>query len=241
MTGGLLLHLSGPLQSWGGAQVRNVYPTHRHPTRSALVGLLAASLGREPDADNSEDLGRLRFTIRIDRPGRNETDFHTVGGGYPPEKTPPTARGKHKTKGGTLLTYRDYLADAAFTVAVTGQRSTLAGLARALEHPVYPSYLGRSSCPPDVPLLAWADADPARELRCFPLHRDAGGPVEFVYEEAPEARAPADETLRQDYRGRQRFADYPLWYRWLDLPDAPDGGLGTDYLTALTDYRKTRP
>ncbi|MFF2818212.1 type I-E CRISPR-associated protein Cas5/CasD [Kitasatospora cineracea] len=239
---GFLLHCSGPLQSWGGPQYRNVYPTYRHPTRSALVGLIAAALGRELDADNS-DLARLCFTIRIDRPGQIETDFHTIGGGYPPDLTPPLAKGGHRSKGGTIVTYRDYLADAAFTVAATGDRAVLDRASRALERPFYPPYLGRRSCPPDVPLVPWTTtADPVQELQRFPLHRPprATGPVGFVYEQPPEPGAPADEELRQDYLGRQRFGDYLLWYRLLELPDAKAGGLGTDYLTALSDYRRTR-
>ena len=48
-------------------------------------------------------------------------DFHTIGGGLPKERTVPTAAGERRDpKKATIVTSRSYLADAVFTVAVTG-------------------------------------------------------------------------------------------------------------------------
>lgn len=98
MSGGLLLHLSGPLQSWGSDADFEVRSTYRWPTRSGLTGLLACCLGRPRDSDNT-DLTELSYTIRVDRPGQREMDFHTIGGGYPRHLTPPTADGKFRKLG----------------------------------------------------------------------------------------------------------------------------------------------
>ncbi len=95
---GLLLHLAGPLQSWGTHSAWTRRDTHDYPTRSGLIGLLAAVTGC-PRGVPLDQFATLTFTIRIDRPGRHLVDFHTVGGGCPPEHTPPLAGGGHRRAG----------------------------------------------------------------------------------------------------------------------------------------------
>ncbi|MGI5473350.1 CRISPR-associated protein Cas5 [Streptomyces sp. CA-132043] len=43
---GLLLRLAGPLQAWGTSSAFRDRDTAAHPTRSGLIGLLAAAAGR---------------------------------------------------------------------------------------------------------------------------------------------------------------------------------------------------
>lgn len=50
------------------------------------------------------------------------------------------------------LTYRYYLSDARFLVALGADRSVLDTLEQAIHSPKWPLYLGRRSCPPDYPL-----------------------------------------------------------------------------------------
>jgi len=241
---GLLLHLSGPWQSWGGEADFTVRTTHRFPTRSGLTGMIAAALGRPRDSDNS-DLAQLRYTIRIDRPGRREADFHTVGGGYPAHLTPATADGKRRPEGkGTIISERWYLADAAFTLAVTGPASILTTAGQALARPVFSPYLGRRSCPPDSPVLIRADvADPVAELDRLPVHgttpRDPNQrPVTFLYDRAPEPGARPDTEVRDEAGPHGTCAPRPLWQRSRLLPDAPDVSGGTAWINALTHYRE---
>lgn len=80
----LLVRLAGPLQSWGTTSHFGARrDTHSRPTKSGVIGLCAAALGR----DRSEQLGelaRIRFGVRADRPGTPARDYHTVGHGtYP--------------------------------------------------------------------------------------------------------------------------------------------------------------
>ncbi|MGW1766490.1 type I-E CRISPR-associated protein Cas5/CasD [Streptomyces sp. NPDC002073] len=160
---GLLLRLAGPLQSWGERSAFSaVRDTARFPTRSGLVGMLAATEGLA----RGESLARydaLQFTVRVDRPGVLMADYHTVGGGLPNHLTAATSGGKNK--GAAVLTSRQYLADAVFVVAVNGPDQQITQLAEALTHPHWAPYLGRRSCVPDEPLLLRADlADPVAEL-----------------------------------------------------------------------------
>ncbi|MFI7342972.1 type I-E CRISPR-associated protein Cas5/CasD [Streptomyces sp. NPDC050085] len=170
---GLLLHLAGPLQSWGVASPFNERDTALSPTRSGFIGLFAAALGLARE----EPLGELRtlhFTVRIDRAGTRLRDFHTVGGGMPRHLTVATSEGRRR-KGDTAthVSNRYYLQDAAFTVAVTCEDTDLLRkCANALRRPRWPLYLGRRSCPPTGPvLLAEARRGPLTHLLRLPLAR----------------------------------------------------------------------
>lgn len=134
----LLLRLAAPLQSWGTSSRFVRRNTDRSPSKSGIVGLLAAAKGLRR-TDPLEDLLELRVGVRIDQPGRLERDFQTA---------------HSRDSGASMpLSYRFYLADAVFVVAVQGDGSLLEGVRDALLHPVYPLYLGRRSCPPAGPLI----------------------------------------------------------------------------------------
>ncbi|MFE0645712.1 type I-E CRISPR-associated protein Cas5/CasD [Streptomyces sp. NPDC058877] len=160
----LLLRLAGPLQSWGErAAFPAVRDTASFPTRSGLIGLISAAEGRGRE-ENPQDYAALEFTVRVDRPGVLLSDYHTVGGGYPKNRTAATAGGGNK--GAAVITRRHYLADAVFVVAVTGADNDIERIGTALESPHWAPHLGRRSCAPDEPfLLRTGIDDPEVELR----------------------------------------------------------------------------
>lgn len=128
----LLLRLAGPLQAWGDSSRFARRDTGRFPTKSGVLGLLAAAQGRRR-VDEIEDLAGLRFGVRVDQPGVLQRDFQTA---------------INWTSGKSMpLSYRYYLADAVFVAGVEGDAELLGALQEALEHPVFPLYLGRRACP----------------------------------------------------------------------------------------------
>lgn len=132
----LLLRLGGPLQSWGSDSKFDIRHTGLEPTKSGVVGLLAAALGKKRDADLS-DLNALHFGVRTDLPGILLQDFQMV-------------RKDDKT---SYVTKRYYLSDAIFLVGLESpDKGFLRELEEALHSPVYPLFLGRRSCPPTQPL-----------------------------------------------------------------------------------------
>ena len=66
--GTLLLRLAAPLQSWGEDSKFETRRTRREPTKSGVIGLLAAALGRRRD-EPLDDLRGLRFAVRVDQEG----------------------------------------------------------------------------------------------------------------------------------------------------------------------------
>lgn len=158
----LILRLDGPMQAWGIHTFEDFRPSNLFPTRSGLLGLLGACLGI--DRRDRTGLERLEesveFTVRVDRrvprPEPDEPiqkaafklpDFHTV---LAARKVDGSARKD------PVVSKREYLFDAAFTVAIaekSGAPITLESIAHALRRPCFTPVLGRRGCPITRPLL----------------------------------------------------------------------------------------
>ncbi|MFD5491705.1 type I-E CRISPR-associated protein Cas5/CasD [Streptomyces sp. NPDC127091] len=135
----LILRLAGPLQSWGASARFTRRTTESAPTKSGVVGMLAAAAGiARGDDGGLAPLAGLKFGVRIDQPGTRVRDFHTAHHGVTGKSMP--------------LSERFYLADAVFVAALEGDRTLLAELHAALRTPVYAPFLGRRSCPPALPV-----------------------------------------------------------------------------------------
>jgi CRISPR system Cascade subunit CasD len=138
----LLLKLAGPLQSWGSDSRFTVRGTQHEPTKSGVIGLLSAALGRRR-TEPIDDLASLRFGVRIDQPGSFEEDFQTEH-----KKKWDISSSRYISDASLPLTHRYYLADAVFVAALEGDDMLLRECASALDAPAFPLFLGRRSCPP---------------------------------------------------------------------------------------------
>lgn len=133
----LALLLAGPLQAWGSSARFARRTTENAPTKSGVLGLLAAAQGRTRETDLS-DLADLRFGVRVDQPGRRLRDYQTAHHGETGESMPVSAR--------------FYLVDAVFVAAVEGDDALISALYDAVRRPYFLPYLGRRSCPPSAPI-----------------------------------------------------------------------------------------
>jgi len=126
------------MQSWGTTSRFDQRDTGKEPSKSGVIGLLAAALGidRENWID-LEPLTLLSMGARHDRPGVPKRDYQTA------QHIISADRSKiHET----AVTTRDYLADAAFLIGLQGQdRDLLERTHAALRDPVWPVALGRKS------------------------------------------------------------------------------------------------
>lgn len=140
----LLLRLEGPMQSWGYRSRFDYRDTALEPTRSGVIGLICAAMGigRNEYKDHSNQFDSLRMGVRVDKEGRPERDYHTA-------LDVIKADGKGKD---TVVSYRDYLADASFTVGLeSDDHELLATIAGKLRSPEWTLFLGRKSFPLTVP------------------------------------------------------------------------------------------
>lgn len=176
----LLLRLTGPMQAWGTRSRFQYRDTEREPTLSGVVGLLAAAEG----LPRSGDLGRylsLHMTVRADREGVLCREFQTA-------QNVLTADGKVSPQ--AQIVYRDYLADAAFHVAVAGPSDLLQAALGALHRPRYPLFLGRRSCVPSVPVVY-----PGEES----LVRDTDDPLDVLRRLVIEGRTSSPQLHRMSF------------------------------------------
>lgn len=129
------------MQSWGTQSRFSERDTGLEPSKSGVVGLLCAALGR-PRTEPLDDLARLQMGVRVDREGVMRVDYHTASG------VPGPAGGGYRT----VLSNRYYLADADFLVGLEGDRSLLEAIDQALMRPRWQLFLGRKSFVPGVPV-----------------------------------------------------------------------------------------
>lgn len=156
----VLLKLSGPLQSWGTDSHFETRHTDSHPSKSGVIGMIAAGLGYHRDEDDKLiRLNSLAFAVRIDQVGQILRDYHTAG--------------KYKENGEfdrTYVTNRYYLQDAVFVVALSSNDEELIeDVKKAVTEPYYPIFLGRRSLPPTADLLLGVfDTDAISALKKCP-------------------------------------------------------------------------
>ena len=139
----LLMCLAGPMQSWGTTSRFDERDTQLEPSKSGVLGLVCAALGRDR-GEPLDDLAALRMGVRVDREGIPMRDYQTATGVM-------TSSGKPDLKR-TVVSPRHYLADAVFLVGLEGCRDLLMQIHAALKTPVWPLALGRKSFIPSSPV-----------------------------------------------------------------------------------------
>ena len=223
----LLLNFSAPLQAWGASSRFNYRDTRREPTKSGIIGLLAAAQGRSRSADLA-DLAGLTVGVRIDQAGQILEDFQT-------EKDWRTGKAK-------ALTWRYYLADARFLVAIEGEKDFLAGLSENIATPKYPLFLGRRSCPPASKLvIGLTDQSLDEALDNHPwlasnwYRRRQPKKLQLaISQDCPASETP-DEFIRDlPVRFTQRARRHELRpvrhrFTWIDNPDGVGGNDHNDH------------
>ncbi len=165
----LVFRLYGPMAAWGEIAVGESRHSAVYPSKSALLGLLAAALGIRRDEEELQTAlaAGYQFAVKVLRSGSLLRDYHTT-------QVPPSAALHRSIKtrkeelsalkeyiktgvksSGTILSTREYLCDAMAMVAVRPLDSapySLEHLSNKLLKPEFHLYLGRKSCPLAAPL-----------------------------------------------------------------------------------------
>ncbi|HGX92787.1 MAG TPA: type I-E CRISPR-associated protein Cas5/CasD [Candidatus Tenderia sp.] len=223
----LLFRLYGPLAAWGEVAVGENRPSASHPSKSALLGLVAAALGikRDQEAQLKALNSGFCLGVRVDAAGELLRDYHTAQ--VPPQRRKVT----HYTRGDelrgeglyTILSSRDYRTDSYCSIALwpSGQVDSfsLAEIQAALLQPKLSLYLGRKSCPLGLPMAprllqvatlkqAFDQYDEANELLMEPI---TGASVQrhYYWEQLDAEQAGISTTMRFSRRdqltSRQRW------------------------------------
>jgi CRISPR system Cascade subunit CasD len=154
----LLLRLAGPMQSWGTQSRFTIRDTGYEPSKSGVIGLLCAALGKPRDESHLDNQGKpmlsalaaLRMGVRVDREGVLQKDYHTAGGSRHDDYGVVKASG---AKGDTVVSHRYYLADADFLLGLeSASEELLQQLDTALANPHWQLFLGRKSFVPSMPV-----------------------------------------------------------------------------------------
>lgn len=163
----LIFQLYGAMASWGDIAVGEQRPTTPQPSKSIVLGLLAAALGirRHEDEAHQKLAAGYGFAVRVDATGVLLRDYHTT------QNIKNTNRLKHlytrrdeladKDNIYTILSSRDYRCDGLYSVClwmrdeeeIKEKPPALTVLNAALRKPYFTLYLGRKSCPLTVPIV----------------------------------------------------------------------------------------
>ncbi|MBX3069080.1 MAG: type I-E CRISPR-associated protein Cas5/CasD [Thermomicrobiales bacterium] len=201
----LLLRLAGPMQSWGTQSRFGERDTGLEPSKSGVIGLICAAMGRPRDA-SVDDLSALRMGVRVNREGAVRRDYHTLG-------TTVRVDGRRT---GTVLSNRYYLADADFLVGLEAPGdSLLIQIEQALDDPQWQLFLGRKSFVPGRPIALpkhegiRTDCDLCTALREHPWN-----PTQKQADQFKKAPAEWSERLRfvievSPQQGAERRIDQP--------------------------------
>lgn len=161
MSNWLIFRLYGPMASWGNIAVGGRRPIFAHPTKSAILGMVAAALGikRDEDERHRELSASVCLGICLERRGEVLQDYHTaqVASASTLRKRPHHTRRDelipHQLN--TILSQRDYCTDACYQIALWKAGAggpALKDIQGALKTPHFVLCLGRKSCPPALPL-----------------------------------------------------------------------------------------
>lgn len=134
----ILLKFGGPMQSWGTSSHFETRNTDYYPSKSAVIGVIAASFGYSRDEDEKiRKLNELDFAVRVDQVGLLRKDYHIAS--------------KYKNNGSiekNYVTNRYYLEDAIFVVAISSENEKwIEEIYAAIKNPYFQPFMGRRSCP----------------------------------------------------------------------------------------------
>ncbi|MFJ8745830.1 type I-E CRISPR-associated protein Cas5/CasD [Embleya sp. NPDC127516] len=234
------------MQSWGDRSAFNRRETRPEPTKSGIVGLLAAAAGRRREED-IEDLAGLRLGVRVDQAGSLMRDYHTVSDyrGQPLPQAGVSAKGIQKPTSPakhTHITQRFYLQDAVFVAGVEGPTDLITTLSTAISNPAFPLALGRRSCVPTQPVNlglretgleaaltaeVWQIGDHARR-RHTGKGRPATVQLSATFDDTDGDDVAHDQPVSFDPL-RRAFTSRRIRHDWLTVPSGfhnPDQGTG---------------
>jgi CRISPR system Cascade subunit CasD len=234
----IILRFDAPLISFGGVVIDQNGVTRMFPARSMLTGLLANALGYDHrDFAMLQNLQeRIQYAVRCDRAGTLVVDYQTVdlsqpflARGWTTWGVVQERGGAQSTRTGTHIRWRQYLADAVYTVALTLQPAEAEPdaptLAAALQNPARPLFIGRKPCLPAEKIFV--DRFAAKTLRAALLaarlspHADGCKRLRAWFPaEAPSARGAVPVTEDREWANQIHVGRRFVTEEFIDVSQA---------------------
>lgn len=242
MTKFCVFRLYGPMASFGDVAVGEVRPSFGYPSKSSVLGLVAAACGirRDEESTLSQLANGLNFGVLVESSGKLVQDFHTVQAPHSSalRKVMHVQTRKDELqveKIETIVSRRDYLCDLRSVIFLwesgSGCPISLDDIPSALQRPIFTLYMGRKSCPLSLPVEAKIveagslqeayAAYPSAELLDDSLSVSSRVPI---YWEGDLGIVTADSRIqirrRDQLRSRKRwqYSDRIEWYSMIPLP-----------------------
>lgn len=220
----LLFRLYGPMSSWGDIAVGETRPSFAHPTKSAVLGLVAGAMGIRRDEEDKHRLlaEEIGFAVQVEFMGGPLSDYHTaqVPSGGEQYCTRRQELSGEKSELNTILSTRTYRTDGLYIIVLWERKRgewDIEQIKAKLEQPEFVPYLGRKSCPSALPFEAQVvDAVSLREALAKGSFLDiqslgfksVGQKMLYWDEDAAAGIAPQHVFERRDLplsRGRWQF------------------------------------
>ena len=158
----LLFRLYGSMASWGEIAMGETRHTASYPSKSAIIGMIAAALGIRRDEEEKQRVLAQHYAMAVEvlTQGALLRDYHTtqapdsVGDFWYRTRRDELLLGKKRIRG-AIQSSREYRTDALAVVAVKALPGAPHGLhciKKHLKKPKFHLYLGRKSCPLAAPL-----------------------------------------------------------------------------------------
>lgn len=205
----IMLRLEGLFQSWGELAKWDYRNSASMPTKSAVVGMIAAAMGLERGSPEIAALcEQMRLGIRSERASNLLTDYHTVQG------MPHILNAAGKKRGDTIVSQRQYLQEASFLVVIDVSDEWRKKIADAFADPKWTVYLGRKNCVPTRPLWDGIHSEYdniSDALNRYPL--SVKEPAELLYEVETMMEDAANYTRPDVVADGRVFSKRSVW-RW---------------------------
>ena len=162
----LVFPIYAPMASWGDVAVGEYRPSYGYPSRSAVLGLVAAALGvtREDEAAHAELAEELGVAVAVYSEGTLLRDYHTAQSVSASnlKKRPHRTRldeasaARSGASREAIQSWRDYRQDAISLVLlyhrIDAPQRALEDIAASIERPRFALFAGRKACPLALPL-----------------------------------------------------------------------------------------
>jgi CRISPR system Cascade subunit CasD len=184
----LTIRLRAPLMALQGPRIDGEPQSLPIPTRSLMTGLIGSALGyiRRDHAKLQALQDNMRVGVVVHRGGVEVSDYQIADLGQSHMRGPMWSSGTSvaKREGSQIVglrpQQRPYRADADMTAIVelgSGSPVNVEQIISALDQPVRPLFIGRSSCPPASKLAGRLFDAPSLEAAVLDVVRDHPGRI----------------------------------------------------------------